>query len=590
MGCGRRELFILLVIGILLPGGILGVFGFRSLQQDRVLAERQTHDALQSTAELAAREVNRDLAGWREWKEPSAATLELSPDGSVRSAKGTLWRLSTVPEPMLGEAVELAEATELRLQDYGKALQLYEAALPDAHPGTQAAILLRIARTAKKSSDLGKALKSWRRILSLPNSSVTAAAGLALVESGTASALDLYRDLTSGRFILGRESYVFYSARVRALLGETDVARFRREEERHIARTEAAEAFLAAPRRRPTPECFAFWDTGRVIIIDKEALFTRLSKTAQAGLDSAISLHPRGSPPAGLSAVKMLDDLELPWQIEARPRDPAALQRSIQNRQALYLWSLAVVLAALLSGVILTARAVRREVEFSRLQSDFVATVSHEFRSPLTAVRQLAELLDAGVVKTDDRRSEYYRLIVQESDRLMRLVENLLDFSRLEAGRKEHRMEVIDASPWLEATAVTARNLRLSADIPAGLPPLHGDRAALGSAIANLMDNAFKYSPPHSPVCLAAHCRNGKLFISVTDRGPGIKAEEQSLIFQKFYRGTGELSRTVKGTGIGLSLVKRIVENHGGSVSVLSRPGEGSTFVIELKVAEEAVK
>jgi two-component system, OmpR family, phosphate regulon sensor histidine kinase PhoR len=213
-----------------------------------------------------------------------------------------------------------------------------------------------------------------------------------------------------------------------------------------------------------------------------------------------------------------------------------------------------------------------------------VATVSHEFRSPLTGIRQLAELLDSGIVHADNRRREYYRLIVQESDRLTHLVENLLDFSRLEANRKQYRMEeAIDASTWLADTAAATRNARLSADIPAGLPSVRGDREALASAVVNLVDNAIKYSPPDSPVRLAAQSVNGRLSISVTDWGPGIALEEQGRIFDRFYRGCGDLTRRVKGAGIGLSLVKRIIEDHGGNVSVASCPDEGSTFTIELK-------
>jgi len=586
---GSRGLFVLLVAGILLPGTILGVFGFRSLQQDRLLEERQTRDALQSAVEVAAREVARELAGWREWKEPGAATIELSRDGKIRSADGLLWRLGTVTEPVLGEEVERAEQAELRMNDNAAALRLYEAALRNASAGAKPAILLRIARTAKKSGNTAKAVASWKLLLTLPESPPTAAARLALVESGAASALDLYRDLIAGRFSLPRESYRFYSARVREMAGESAIAPLRRLEERRFALTEAVEAFLAAPRRRPAPGYFAFWDVERVTVVENDMLHDHLNRTAQAGLDAAIALRPRGSPAAELSALRSLDDPELPWQIAATPRDPAALLRSLQNRQMLYFGSLAVVFAVLLSGVILTARLVRREVEFSQVQSDFVATVSHEFRSPVTAIRQLGELLDSGVVQREERRREYYGLIVKESDRLARLVENLLDFSRLEAGRKQYRMEAIDTSRWLEDTAATARNPRLLADIPAGLPILRGDRDALASAVANLMDNALKYSPSESPVELAARTRDGKLFISVTDRGPGIAAEEQSQIFERFYRGAGDLPRQVKGTGIGLSLVKRIVEDHGGRVSLASRPGEGSTFIIEVNAAEEAM-
>ena len=591
MGYGRRGLFVLLVLGIMLPGAILGVFGFRSLRQDRLMAERQTHDALQSAVELAAREVTRDLARWREWKELNNATIKWAPGGRVLSAQGLLWLPDTVAKPALGKEVERAEEAEIRLKDYSKALLLYEAALAHAHAEARPAILLRIARIARKTGDMAKAQSNWRRILSLPESPATAAARLSLVESNAAPALDLYLDLISGRLPLARESYLYYSGRAMELSDKTAVAALKDKERHRIALTEAAEAFLFAPRRNPTPGYVAFWDEEHVILLSRDALEARLTKAAQGGPDSiAIALRPRGSPPAGLAGVRPLDDPQLPWQIEATPRDPEALERSLRSRQMLYLGSLAVVLAALLSGVCLTARAVRREWEFSRLQSDFVATVSHEFRSPLTGLRQLAELLDSGIVQSDDRRREYYRLIVQESDRLTRLVENLLDFSRLEVGRKQYRMDMIDSSRWLEEMATATRNCRLCADIPEGLPPVHGDRDALASAVINLMDNALKYSPGQSQVLLAAHSKNGRLSISITDHGPGISLGEQARIFERFYRGGGELSRQVKGAGIGLSLVKRIVEDHGGDVSVVSHPGEGSSFTIDLKVARAPAK
>lgn len=157
MGRGRRGLFALLLLGILLPGIILGVFGFRSLRQDRLLAERQTRDTLQSAAEVAAHEVARELARWREWNEPDSATFTLTPGGRIQSAHGLLWLPGTVPEPTLTGDAERAEEAEIRQKDYAKALKLYEAALRDAPPETRAIILLRIARTSKKAGDFEQA-------------------------------------------------------------------------------------------------------------------------------------------------------------------------------------------------------------------------------------------------------------------------------------------------------------------------------------------------------------------------------------------------------------------------------------------------
>jgi signal transduction histidine kinase len=217
------------------------------------------------------------------------------------------------------------------------------------------------------------------------------------------------------------------------------------------------------------------------------------------------------------------------------------------------------------------------------MQADFVSTVSHEFRSPLTGVRQLAELLDSGLVSSEDRKKEYYRLILQESGRLTRLVENLLDFSRLEAGRKQYNMTRLDTTAWLDEVAGAVRDPRLVVDLDPCLPPILGDRDALSSAVANLIDNALKYSPRESPVSLTAAASGGDIRVSVADAGPGIPASERARIFDKFYRGQGDPAERVKGAGIGLSLVRRIVEDHGGTVTLESREGEGSVFTLQLK-------
>jgi signal transduction histidine kinase len=588
MAPGGRGFLTLLALGILLPGVILATLGFRALRQDRLLAERQSRDMLQHILDLAAREVDRELARWAQWNDPDSAKMTFD-RGRVAGSAGLLWLPGPLREATLSPAVLQAEEVEVRFQDHARALWMYEAALNNQAPAARAAILLRIARCARKAGDLKKALRCWRAIAALPPSTATAPARLALVQARAAPAIELCRDLLAGRLPLARESYFYYSSQAKELAGQEATSPWKDQEGRAIALTEAAEAFVKSPRRIPASGVIAFWDDTHAVVIWEGTLQRRLSAAAQAGLAANIRLAAQHSTPSAMSVARPLSDAALPWRIEAGPKDATEFERSLRNRQALYLGSLLAVLAALLSGIWLTARAMRRGAKFSRLQSDFVAAVSHEFRTPLTGIRQLAELLDSGIVQADDRRRDYYRLILQESTRLTHLIENLLDFSRLEAGRKQYHMESFDASAWLEETAAAARNPRLRSTIPASLPALCGDRQALATVIANLIDNALKYSPPESLVRLLAGAADGALSISVIDQGPGIRPEEQSRIFERFYRGTGDLSKQVKGAGIGLSLVKRIVEDHGGSVRVVSRPGEGSTFTVRLAIRGEGV-
>jgi len=222
-------------------------------------------------------------------------------------------------------------------------------------------------------------------------------------------------------------------------------------------------------------------------------------------------------------------------------------------------------------------------MEVARLKSEFVSAVSHEFRSPVTGIRQLAEILLRGQ-PSEERRLQYYELIGHESDRLARLVENVLDFSRMEEGRKEYRLEPLEAGAWLRAVVeefraeVAQRGYRLEADLPERLPSLLADREALTSALHNLLDNAVKYSPSCKTVWLQAEASGDSLTIRVRDRGLGIAEEDQPHVFEKFYRGSTAAATHVKGAGLGLSLVRHIVTAHGGLVACESRPGEGSTF------------
>jgi signal transduction histidine kinase len=250
---------------------------------------------------------------------------------------------------------------------------------------------------------------------------------------------------------------------------------------------------------------------------------------------------------------------------------------------------LAVVVILLGSGAYFVVRTVQRELEVARLKSDFVATVSHEFRSPLTGIRQLAEMLVRDRVAGDDKRHQYYELIVREADRLTRLVENALDFARMEEGRKQYRFERLETGAWLGSVAeefqLEAKRTghTLDTNIPEQLPAVEGDREALSTAVRNLLDNACKYSPASTTVGLNVAAVNGGICIRVQDQGVGISAGEQQQIFEKFYRGRGEVTKQVKGAGLGLSLVRHIVSAHHGQVTLESTEGQGSTFSVHLK-------
>jgi signal transduction histidine kinase len=249
--------------------------------------------------------------------------------------------------------------------------------------------------------------------------------------------------------------------------------------------------------------------------------------------------------------------------------------------------ALALLSVLVLAGGYLVERAVARELAAARLQADFVATVSHEFRSPLTSMKHLLEMLEDGAVPGEERRLRYYRVLSGETERLRQLVENLLDFRRMEEGKVEYRFEALDASAVVgqvaeDFGAQLASRDRLVVSLDGRETRVKGDREALGRAILNLLDNAAKYSPDTAPIHLGLAVDGTQVLISVRDQGPGIPPDERKAIFRKFYRGAGAAKSGVKGTGIGLATVSHIVRAHHGEIRLDTTPGDGSTFTMVL--------
>ena len=238
------------------------------------------------------------------------------------------------------------------------------------------------------------------------------------------------------------------------------------------------------------------------------------------------------------------------------------------------------------AGLFLVYSNVRREAHLSRLKSDFVANVSHELKTPLALIRLFAETLELGSVPTEDKARQYYRVINKESQRLTQLINNILDFSRIEAGRKEYRFAPTNVgrivSEVLEAYRfqIEQQGFELTVDVEPGIPDVEADSEALGQALLNLVNNAIKYSRETRSLALAVRGAGDRVLISVTDRGIGVPKAEQRKIFEKFYRGEASLVHETKGSGLGLSLVEHIMEAHGGAVEIESTPGKGSTFTL----------
>lgn len=250
-------------------------------------------------------------------------------------------------------------------------------------------------------------------------------------------------------------------------------------------------------------------------------------------------------------------------------------------------------------GLVAAYRAFRRQLRLSELKSNFVSSVSHELRAPIASVRLMAESLDRGKIQTPSKQQEYFHFIVQECRRLSALIENVLDFSRIDQGRKQYEFEPTDLAALTRQTVKLMETyagehevkLELVLPQPPDLPlELSVDGRAVQHALLNLLDNAIKHSPAGGLVRVGlepgeANPRHAALWVE--DNGPGIALGEQERIFERFYRCGSELRRQTQGVGIGLSIVKHVALAHAGRVWVKSEVGKGSRFTLELCSVQE---
>jgi signal transduction histidine kinase len=293
------------------------------------------------------------------------------------------------------------------------------------------------------------------------------------------------------------------------------------------------------------------------------------------------------------AAVRPAAESQLPWTLFVSGGALNPPGTGLPESQRYLLLGMGVMILFLVAGTYFIARAIRREMEVSRMQSDFVSAVSHEFRSPLTSIRQLSEILELGRVPSDERRQVYYATLVRETQRLQRLVEALLNFGRMEAGARAYRFEEIEAASLVhrvagEFEAQLAAGRRIELHGPEATCAVNADPDALSVVLRNLLDNALKYSPEHPAIWVRWGMEREHVAIQVRDEGLGITAAERRAIFRKFVRGTAAATANVKGSGVGLAMVKHIIAAHHGEIRVDSTPGLGSTFTVVLPALEQS--
>ncbi len=288
--------------------------------------------------------------------------------------------------------------------------------------------------------------------------------------------------------------------------------------------------------------------------------------------------------------TRKLDDVfrGLALGIKYQGTSVEALGQTWVHRSFLILACLSLVI---IGGLVLTKHIVSKEMALARLKSDFVSNVSHELRTPLALIRLYAETLELGRITTAEKKQQYYRIIRKESERLTALINNILDFSRIEAGRKEYEFRKTDIAELVRNTLdsyryqIEQQGFAFEESIDSNLPAVPVDREAIARALVNLVNNALKYSSDEKFLGVKLYRENGLVKLEVADHGIGIERRDQSKIFEKFYRAGDPLVHNTKGSGLGLSLVRHITHAHGGEIAVESTPGKGTKFTLSLPLS-----
>jgi two-component system, OmpR family, phosphate regulon sensor histidine kinase PhoR len=280
------------------------------------------------------------------------------------------------------------------------------------------------------------------------------------------------------------------------------------------------------------------------------------------------------------------------WLLQIVPRNYAELELGMKNQRRTNLFFILLSMSTIFFSLTIIYVAWQRDRQLRQLKENFISNVSHELKTPLSLIRMFSEILATGRVKSEDKKLEYYRIINNESDRMSRLINTLLDFANLVRGvehkhfEKTNLAQVITKALEAYRYEVQKDGFLLNLETAPDMPDSYADPNAITMAFFNLLDNSIKYSGEQKQIDVRVWRDNGFWDLSVTDKGIGIHPAEQQKIFEQFYRGSDQSIRRIRGSGIGLAITKHVAEMHGGEVLVASELGKGSTFTLRIPIRE----
>lgn len=624
---GYRRILVLFLATVLLPCILLVVTGVRSARQERELSEQRAAEArIQATAQVRQTLLSRldsikarAASPTRTARQGSSRRTGL--DSSIRLIAGIAdgqlllpWdaaRAADLTESEFQRRMKRGEAAEFSRTDRAAALAAFGEALKVARDGRDTALArLALARNRAGLGQRASAREEYSRVLTTSAAVIDDAgipfslyAASAMWQHEPRAVIEQARSFVRESCCMSAEAAFMLRDVIDSLAQsrELDVPT-RRELTAGIARIMrvAAQSMalknqfknlgLQVPARGSGSKWTSFgdepWfigisaepDTGlpTIVAVDAATVIEDLNRALSAGggFPGRVSLVTRTAHAGGSPLGPDLPAVEVNF--------PASVNSGGLGKAPLYLGMLIVVLGATAFGASLLWLDVRRELKVAQLRSDFVSSVSHELKTPLTAIRMFAEslLLDADA-KAETQR-EYLGTIVHESERLTRLLNNVLDFSSMEQGSKTFRLETVTLERVLERAARTMEyplaqhglKLKVAADTESA--SVMADEDALQQAVLNLLANAMKFSPRGAEIYLSSRIAGDEAVVEVRDRGPGIPKAYLGRVTEKFFRVPGPESGRVAGTGLGLTLVDHIVRAHRGRLEISSENGSGT--------------
>jgi signal transduction histidine kinase/tetratricopeptide (TPR) repeat protein len=647
---GHRRQVLLFLVAIILPCVVLVVLGLRIIAQERELDEKRAADERRSLTNQLRQELSARLdrialeeatnylthqgsAAYHDHANPAVVLVAAATDGHLQlpweqDPRAVRFR-RLLEQGEFARFVARGERAEISSRSPEDAVASYTEAIAVARDPVQVtyARLLR-GRTLSATGRRGEAVRDYEAVLTadlelVDEHGVPLAlyAATKLLEAGTQSdaVIDRIRQaLSSARWLSPPALYLLrdLSGSLKSSSGSSDEGSVRDLDAAISTRLACTEQAIALQQDLPrlglgvggsllhnaearwVPYGAPPWLVGRtsplggegdiVVAVWADSLFAAI----EAALVDSTGTVGEIVVSSGAETDGELLGAAFPGLILRFGSSTDVSDASWNLRRWFYLVALLLVLSVTLFGAYFLSRDVRRELRVAETRSRFVSAVSHELKTPLTAIRMFAETLQLGRSSDPETQTEYLETIVNESERLTRLLNNVLDFSKIERGKKEYRRTPSDLADIVGASAramqypLEQQEFTLNVEVQDELPLANVDRDAVEQAILNLLANAMKYSGDSRIIDLRLVRADGQAVIEVADRGVGIEPDDQQKIFDQFYRVPTKDNDGIPGTGLGLTLVRHIAEGHGGRVTVESTPGKGSVFAIHLPLEQ----